>query len=167
MTRLMMIALAAAGAVTASIALAAKPEEKTEAKKDIVDTAVATKDFKTLVTAVKAAGLVDVLKDKGPYTLFAPTDEAFSKIPKEKLEALLKDKKALGDVLKYHVVPDKVLAADVVKLDSATTVLGKSLKIVVKDDKVKVNDANVIKTDIHCKNGVIHIIDAVLLPPAE
>jgi uncharacterized surface protein with fasciclin (FAS1) repeats len=144
---------------------AAAADSKKE--KDVVDTAIASKDFQTLVTAVKAAGLVDVLKKKGPYTVFAPTDKAFAKIPKEKLEALLKDKKALADVLTYHVVPGKVLAADVVRLDSAKTVLGKPIKIEVKDKKVHVNNATVTATDIQCANGVIHVIDTVLLPPTE
>jgi uncharacterized surface protein with fasciclin (FAS1) repeats len=140
---------------------------ETGGKKDIVDTAVAAEQFKTLVTAVKAAELVDVLKGKGPFTVFAPTDKAFEKVPKEQLEALLKDKKQLQAVLTYHVVPGKVMAADVVKLNSAKTVQGKPVKIAVKEGKVKVNAANVVKTDIECSNGVIHVIDAVLLPPAE
>jgi uncharacterized surface protein with fasciclin (FAS1) repeats len=135
--------------------------------KDIVDTAVGAGQFKTLVTAVKAAELVETLKGKGPFTVFAPTDEAFAKIPKGKLEALLKDKKALAGVLTYHVVAGKVMAADVVKLDSAKTVQGKSVDIVVKDGTVTINGAKVMKTDIICKNGVIHVIDAVLMPPAE
>jgi uncharacterized surface protein with fasciclin (FAS1) repeats len=138
-----------------------------EPKKDIVDTAVGAGQFKTLVEAVKAAELVDTLKGDGPFTVFAPTDEAFKKIPKEKLDALLKDKKALASVLTYHVVANKVLAADVVKLDSAKTVQGKSVKIVAKDGKVTINGANVVKTDIVCKNGVIHVIDAVIMPPED
>ena len=133
--------------------------------RDIVDTAVEAGQFKTLVTAVKAADLVETLKGKGPFTVFAPTDEAFAKVPKEKLEALLKDKKALTAVLTYHVVPGKVMAADVVKLDSAKTVQGEPVKIVAKDGKVMVNGAHVVKTDIVCGNGVIHVIDAVILPP--
>src|SRR5271165_6224892 len=135
--------------------------------KDIVETAVAAGNFKTLVTAVKAAGLVDTLKGEGPFTVFAPTDEAFAKIPEDKLQTLLKDKKALTAVLTYHVVPGKVMAADVVKLDSAKTVQGQSLKIQTNDGKVIINDAQVIKADIACKNGVIHVIDSVLLPPDE
>jgi|SRR5271157_81259 len=133
--------------------------------KDIVDTAVAAGNFKTLVTAVKAAGLVDTLKGEGPFTVFAPTDEAFAKIPEDKLQTLLKDKKALTAVLTYHVVSGKVMAADVVKLDSAKTVQGQSLGIVTKDGKVTINGVNAVKTDIVCKNGVIHVIDAVLMPP--
>lgn len=134
-------------------------------EKDIVDTAVGAGQFKTLVAAVKAAGLVETLKGEGPFTVFAPTDEAFAKIPKETLDALLKDKKALTAVLTYHVVPGKVLAADVVKLETAKTVNGKPITIVTKDGKVTINGVHVIKTDILCTNGVIHVIDAVLLPP--
>lgn len=137
------------------------------AAKDVVDTAVGAGGFKTLVAAVKAAGLVETLKGKGPFTVFAPTDEAFAKIPKEKLDALLKDKAALTAILAYHVVPGKVMAADVVKLDSAKTLQGKTVKIESSDGKVKVNDSNVTKTDIDCANGVIHVIDGVLLPPTE
>jgi len=133
-------------------------------EKDIVDTAVAAGSFKTLVTAVKEAGLVDTLKSKGPFTVFAPTDAAFAKIPKDQLAALLKDKKALTAVLTYHVVPGSVKAADVVKLKSAKTVEGGSVKIQVKGGQVKVDQAHVVKTDIACSNGVIHVIDAVLMP---
>lgn len=140
-------------------------EEK--AGKNIVETAVAAENFKTLVQAVQAAELVDTLKGKGPFTVFAPTDAAFAKVPKEKLEALLKDKKALTAVLTYHVVSGKVMAADIKGDMQAETVQGKKLNIVVKDGKVKINGANVVKTDIVCGNGVIHVIDAVLLPPAE
>lgn len=135
--------------------------------KDIVDTAIGAGQFKTLVTAVKAADLVETLKGKGPFTVFAPTDEAFAKIPQDKLEALLKDKKALSAVLTYHVVPGKVMAADVVKLNSAKTVQGQSVAIVAKDGRVTINGANVLKTDIVCGNGVIHVIDAVILPSSE
>ena len=150
------------GAANARLAMA---DDK--AAKDIVDTAVGAGKFKTLVTAVKAADLVETLKGKGPFTVFAPTDEAFAKIPQQKLEALLKDKKALTAVLTYHVVPGKVMAADVVKLDSAKTVRGQSVNIVAKDGKVTINGANVLKTDIVCGNGVIHVIDAVILPPSD
>lgn len=135
-------------------------------EKDIVDTAVGAGQFKTLVTAVKAADLVGTLKGKGPFTVFAPTDKAFAKIPSEKLEALLKDKKTLTSILTYHVVPGKVMAADVVKLESAQTVQGETIQIVTSNGKVMVNGANVLKTDIVCGNGVIHVIDAVILPPS-
>lgn len=152
-------------AATAIFGFMSRTSADDACKKDIVDTAVGADGFKTLVTAVKAAELVETLKGDGPFTVFAPTDEAFAKIPKEKLEAILKDKKLLTSILTYHVVSGKVMAADVVKLDSAKTVQGKSIMIVTKDGKVTVNGANVIKTDIACKNGVIHVIDAVILPP--
>jgi len=134
------------------------------AKADIVDTAVAAGSFSTLVTAVKAAELVDTLKGPGPFTVFAPNDAAFAKVPAADLEALLQDKAALGKVLTYHVVPGKVMAADVVKLSSATTVQGQELKIEVKDGTVLVDGAKVISTDIETSNGVIHVIDSVVLP---
>jgi uncharacterized surface protein with fasciclin (FAS1) repeats len=153
--------LAAAGILAGSAVNAGERVEE----KDIVDTAVGAENFKTLVTAVKAAGLVETLKGEGPFTVFAPTDEAFAKVPKETLEGLLKDKDALTAVLTYHVVPGKVMASDVVKLTTAKTVQGKPLQIVAKDGKVTINGVNVIKTDIVCKNGVIHVIDGVLLPP--
>jgi uncharacterized surface protein with fasciclin (FAS1) repeats len=134
---------------------------------DIVDTAVAAGSFGTLATALQAAGLVDTLKGKGPFTVFAPTDDAFKKLPAGTLEKLLADKAQLTKVLTYHVVAGKVMAADVVKLTSAKTVEGSSVKIAVNDGKVKVNDANVVKTDVGASNGVIHVIDSVILPPAK
>lgn len=130
---------------------------------DIVDVAVGAGDFETLVTAVKAAGLVETLKGEGPFTVFAPTDEAFAKIPQEKLEALLADKEALVAVLTYHVVPGKVMAADVGGLDEATTVQGGMITIDTSEG-VKVDGATVIQTDIEASNGVIHVIDTVLMP---
>ena len=133
-------------------------------KKDIVDTAVAAGDFSTLVTAVKAAALVETLKGEGPFTVFAPTDAAFAKVPTETLNALLADKAALANVLTYHVVAGKVMAADVVKLTSAVTVQGQSVSIAVKDGKVYVDGAQVVATDLKASNGVIHVIDAVILP---
>ena len=133
-------------------------------KKDIVDTAVAAGDFNTLVTAVKAAGLVETLKGEGPFTVFAPTDAAFAKVPTDTLNALLADKAALANVLTYHVVAGKVMAADVVKLTSAETVQGQAVSIEVKDGKVYVDGAQVVTTDIKASNGVIHVIDAVILP---
>lgn len=133
-------------------------------QKDIVDTAVAAGNFTTLVTAVKQAGLVETLKGKGPFTVFAPTDEAFAKVPAEKLKALLADKPALTSVLTYHVVPGSVTAADVVKLKKAKTVQGSQVKIKTSAAGVMVDNAKVIKTDIHCTNGVIHVIDAVIMP---
>lgn len=129
---------------------------------DIVDTAVAAGSFKTLVTAVQAAGLVDTLKGPGPFTVFAPTDEAFAKIPKATLDALLKDKAALTKVLTYHVVPGKVMAKDV-KAGPVKTVQGSSLTVSTSGG-VKVDAANVVKTDIAADNGVIHVIDTVIMP---
>ena len=133
-------------------------------KKDIVDTAVAAGDFSTLVTAVKAAGLVETLKGEGPFTVFAPTDAAFAKVPTDTLNALLADKAALVNVLTYHVVAGNVMAADVVKLTSAVTVQGQAVSIEVKDGKVYVDGTQVVATDIKASNGVIHVIDAVILP---
>lgn len=130
---------------------------------DIVDIAAGAGSFNTLVAAVKAAGLVDTLKGDGPFTVFAPTDEAFAKIPESDLEALLADKEKLTAVLTYHVVPGEVTAADVAKLDSAETVQGGTLTIDTSDG-VKVDDATVVKTDIMASNGVIHVIDTVLMP---
>jgi uncharacterized surface protein with fasciclin (FAS1) repeats len=131
---------------------------------DIVDTAVSAGDFKTLVAAVKAAGLVDTLKGAGPFTVFAPTDEAFAKLPAGTVDALLKDPDKLKNILLYHVVSGKVLAADVTKMKSAKTVEGGTVKIHVADGKVMINNATVTKADIICDNGVIHVIDTVLMP---
>ena len=131
---------------------------------DIVDTAVAAGSFKTLVTAVKAAGLVETLKGAGPFTVFAPTDEAFAKLPAGTVANLLKDPEALKKILTYHVVAGKVMASDVVKLDSAQTVEGASVKVTVKDGEVMIDNAKVVKADILCDNGVIHVIDTVILP---
>jgi uncharacterized surface protein with fasciclin (FAS1) repeats len=131
---------------------------------DIVDTAVAAGNFTTLVAAVKAAGLVDTLKGKGPFTVFAPTDEAFAKLPAGTVEALLKNPEKLKNILLYHVVSGSVMAANVVKMKSAKTLEGGSVKIRVVNGKVMVNNAEVVKTDIVCDNGVIHVIDAVLMP---
>jgi uncharacterized surface protein with fasciclin (FAS1) repeats len=135
---------------------------------DIVDTAVAAGTFKTLVAAVTAANLVDTLKGKGPFTVFAPNDDAFAKLPKGTVEGLLKDIPKLTAVLTYHVVAGKVMAADVVKLKSAKTVQGQEVKVDASKwhlhKSVKINDAEVIKADIVTDNGVIHVIDKVLLP---
>ena len=130
---------------------------------DIVDTAKSAGTFNTLVTAVEAAGLADTLKGPGPFTVFAPTDAAFAKIPKAKLDALLKDKAALAKVLTYHVVPGKVTASDV-KPGKVKTVEGDSLTIEANGGKVMVDKAAVTKTDIVADNGVIHVIDTVLMP---
>lgn len=130
--------------------------------KDIVDTAVAAGSFKTLATALGAAGLVDTLKGKGPFTVFAPTDEAFAKIPKADLDALLKDKAKLTAVLTYHVVAGKVMAADV-KAGKVKTVQGSELTVTTSGG-VMVDKAKVVKTDIVADNGVIHVIDTVIMP---
>jgi uncharacterized surface protein with fasciclin (FAS1) repeats len=137
-------------------------------RKDIVDTAVGAGSFKTLVAAVQAAGLVETLKGAGPFTVFAPTDEAFAKLPAGTVESLLKpeNKEKLVAVLTYHVVPGKVMAADVVKLTEAPTVQGSKAKVKVVDGTVMIDNAKVVKTDIETSNGVIHVIDAVILPPA-
>lgn len=133
-------------------------------KKNIVEIALGNPDFSTLVTAVKAAGLVETLSGEGPFAVFAPTNEAFEKFPKETLDALLADKKQLTDILTYHVVPAKVMAKDVLALKSAKTVQGADLEIAVNGNTVMVNNAQVVKTDVEASNGVIHVIDAVLIP---
>jgi uncharacterized surface protein with fasciclin (FAS1) repeats len=134
-------------------------------KADIVDVAVKADSFKTLVAAVKAAGLVDVLKGDGPFTVFAPTDEAFKKLPEGTVESLLKpeNKDKLVSILKYHVIPAKVMAKDV-KSGKVKTVLGKEVNINASEWGVKVDNAKVIKTDVAASNGVIHVIDQVILP---
>ena len=132
------------------------------AAKDIVDTAVAAGNFKTLAVALKAADLVNTLKGKGPYTVFAPTDEAFAKIPKADLDALLANKEKLSAVLTYHVVPGKVMAKDV-KAGDVATVNGKTIKITTANGVV-VNTSKVTATDIDASNGLIHVIDSVLMP---
>ena len=142
--------------------------------KDIVDTAVGAGSFKTLVAAVQAAGLVETLKGEGPFTVFAPTDEAFARLPAGTVEKLLKpeNKAKLVSILTYHVVPGKVMAADVLKLletskpsGLVTTVQGAKAKVKVVDGAVMIDGAKIIKTDIETSNGVIHVIDAVILPP--
>ncbi len=130
----------------------------------IVDVAIGAGKFKTLVAAIQAAGLVETLKGAGPFTVFAPTDEAFAKLPAGTVEALLKDKAKLASILTYHVVSGAVGSDQVVKLKSAKTVNGKSVSIMVMDGKVMVGNAHVTATDIKASNGVIHVIDAVLLP---
>ena len=131
---------------------------------DIVDTAVSAGSFNTLVTAVKAAGLVETLKGTGPFTVFAPTDEAFAKLPAGTVDALLKDPAKLKKILTYRVVPGAVKAADVMKMKSAKTVEGESVKIKAAGGKVMVDNATVTKADIICDNGVIHVIDTVIMP---
>jgi uncharacterized surface protein with fasciclin (FAS1) repeats len=135
-------------------------------KADIVDTAAAAGQFNTLAAALEAADLVDTLKGDGPFTVFAPTDAAFAKLPEGTVEMLLRpeNRDQLIALLTYHVVPGKVTAADVVKLDEATTVNGADIAIAVDGDSVMVDNANVIKTDIAASNGIIHVIDTVILP---
>ncbi len=144
-----------------------KPSTEMQTRKDIVDTAVAAGTFKTLAKALVAAKLIDTLKSEGPFTVFAPNDEAFAALPEGKLDELLDNPEELKQVLLYHVVPGRVLAAEVVKLDTAKTVNGQPLKIDAKNGKVMIDDAEVTQTDILCNNGVIHVIDAVLLPSEE
>lgn len=152
-------------ALMSAISVAGHHGEKKSksADMDIVDTAIASDNFSTLVTAVKQAGLVDALKGDGPFTLFAPTNEAFAEIPEDKLKALLNDKKALTAVLTYHVVPANVPSGQVVNLSSAKTLQGQNIAIDTSNG-VKINNANVIKTDIVASNGVIHVIDKVIMP---
>ena len=140
--------------------------EKDGKSKDIVDTAVAAGQFTTLAAALQAADLVDTLKGDGPFTVFAPTDAAFAKLPEGTVESLLKpeNRDQLVAILTYHVVAGKVEAADVVKLDEAKTVNGQDVQITVADNGVQINNANVIKTDIEASNGVIHVIDTVIIP---
>jgi uncharacterized surface protein with fasciclin (FAS1) repeats len=150
-----------------AVALAAAVVLPTRAaEKDIVDTAVAAGSFKTLAAALQAAGLVETLKGTGPFTVFAPTDAAFAKLPKGTVENLLKpeNRDKLRAILTYHVVAGNVMAADVVKLKSAKTVQGGEVMIDASNGKVKVDSANVVKTDIAATNGVIHVIDTVLMP---
>lgn len=131
--------------------------------KTIIETASGNPDFSTLVTAIKAAGLVDTLSGTGPFTVFAPTNDAFAKIPKATLDSVLADKTKLTAILTYHVVAGKVMASDVATMDDATTVEGSMVKINAKDG-VMVNDAKVTTADLECSNGVIHVIDTVLMP---
>jgi uncharacterized surface protein with fasciclin (FAS1) repeats len=158
-----MVAALIAGLTIATGALAGNYGKK---KADIVDTAVAAGDFSTLAAALQAGDLVGTLKSEGPFTVFAPTDAAFAKLPDGTIEMLLKpeNKDKLVQILTYHVVPGKVTAAEVVKLKSATTVEGSDVKIKVENDSVFVNDARVVSTDVDASNGVIHVIDTVILP---
>ncbi|MFG6175660.1 fasciclin domain-containing protein [Halomonas sp. THAF12] len=137
-----------------------------EMKADIVDTAVEAGQFETLVAAVKAAGLVETLKGEGPFTVFAPTDEAFAALPAGTVDDLLKpeNSETLTSVLTYHVVPGKIMAEDAMAADSATTVQGQDLTITTMDGQVMINEATVLQADIEASNGVIHVIDGVLMP---
>nr|WP_182868417.1 fasciclin domain-containing protein [Rhodopirellula sp. JC639] len=158
----MALAVVLAGSFSASAMAGCGTCDKT-----IVENAVAAKSFNTLVAAVKAAGLADTLSGKGPFTVFAPTDEAFAKLPEGTVESLLKpeNKEKLVSILTYHVVPAKVMAKQVVGLDEAKTVQGSAVKIEVKDGSVILNGkSKVVKTDINSSNGVIHVIDTVILP---
>jgi uncharacterized surface protein with fasciclin (FAS1) repeats len=156
----------AAAALTFAVPASAQYASESDAwtsDRNIVETAIWAGSFKTLVAAVNAADLAEVLSGEGPFTVFAPTDEAFAKLPDGTIEALLADKEKLTAILTYHVVPGKVMAKDVTKLTSAKTVQGKELTIDTKYG-VKVDNATVIKTDVEASNGVIHVIDTVLIP---
>ena len=152
--------------LTAGLLLGGSARAEYMPEKDIVDTAVSAESFKTLVAAVKAAGLVETLKGEGPLTVFAPTDAAFAKLPKGTVEELLKaeNRDKLTAILTYHVVPGKITADQVAGLASARTANGRDLKIDASNGKLMVDNANVIKTDIMASNGVIHVIDAVVIP---
>jgi uncharacterized surface protein with fasciclin (FAS1) repeats len=160
--------LACTALALAGIMVTGRPAQAQQTK-DLVDTAVGAGSFTTLAKALAAADLVGTLKGPGPFTVFAPTDAAFAKLPEGTLDELLKpeNKAKLRAVLTYHVVPGRVMAADVVKLTSAKAVSGDTLSIKVNGDSVMLNQAQVIKTDIAASNGVIHVIDAVLLPPSR
>jgi len=169
--KIISIAFAAAAALglSAGAANAGEHHAAKTAAKTIVETAVDAGEFNTLAAALNAAGLVETLQGPGPFTVFAPTDAAFEKLPAGTLETLLKpeNKDQLTAILTYHVVPGAVMAADAAKLTSATTVNGKPIAISVRDGAVKINGANVTTADVKASNGVIHIIDAVILPPSE
>lgn len=161
-------ALALSSIIFSSVAVA-HDHKGMKQTQDIVDIAASNPDFSTLVAAVKAAGLVDALKGDGPLTVFAPTNAAFEKLPAGTVEELLKpeNKDKLVSILTYHVVPGQVKSTDVVKVDSATSLQGQDIAVSTKYGKVKVDNANVIKTDIMASNGVIHVIDTVILPEAS
>ncbi|MCB8819952.1 fasciclin domain-containing protein [Microvirga rosea] len=154
-------------ATVAALGLVAAGNDARAADQDIVQTAAAAGQFKTLAAALNEAGLVSTLKGSGPFTVFAPTDAAFAKLPAGTVENLLKpeNKDKLTAILTYHVVPGRVTAADVVKIKEAKTVNGKALRISTKGSGVMINDANVTQTDIAASNGVIHVVDTVILPP--
>ena len=155
-----------ADSTTATTVAPATTTTAMQEEADIVDVATEAGNFSTLLTAVEAAGLVETLQGDGPYTVFAPTDEAFAALPEGTLDGLLADTEALSQVLLYHVVQGEVMASDVVELESATTVQGEDISITVDGDSVKVNEATVVSTDIVASNGVIHVIDQVILPPS-
>jgi len=168
-SKITVFAASAAAIIAAVFAVSLSGTLARASSQDIVDTAVAAGQFKTLASALKAAGLVDTLKGSGPFTVFAPTDAAFAKLPAGTLQDLLKpeNKGKLAAILTYHVVPGDVTSAQVAKLTEAKTVNGAVLKVSVHDGKVMINNADVVKPDIEASNGVIHVIDAVLLPPAN
>jgi uncharacterized surface protein with fasciclin (FAS1) repeats len=167
--RVTVFAATAAAIVAVVVAVVLGSTFARASKQDIVDTAVAAGQFKTLAKALDAAGLVATLKGSGPFTVFAPTDAAFAKLPAGTLQNLLKpeNKAKLTAILTYHVVPGAVTAEQVTKLSEAKTVNGAVLKVSLRDGKVMINDADVVKPDIETSNGVIHVIDAVLLPPTN
>ena len=167
MKRLLVYACVVLTAVLTLMPLASVAQAQSS-QADIVDTAISAGSFNTLVAAVEAAGLVDTLKGEGPFTVFAPTDDAFAAIPQETLDALLADPTGdLTQILLYHVVPGKVMAADVTDGLEATTAQGETVKFSVVDGTVKINDATIVTTDIETSNGVIHVIDAVIMPPSS
>ena len=151
----------------ASALIANDNEKETTEKRDIVTIAVEAGTFNTLATALTEANLIETLKGEGPFTVFAPTDEAFAKLPEGTVEALLKDKEALTNILLYHVVSGNVSSSEVVKLDAATTIAKSDVSINVKDGKVFINDSQVTTADVMASNGVIHIIDTVLIPESS
>ena len=163
----MKLKFASLAAIAAIVGLAFGSVNVRAAEKDIVDTAVGAGQFKTLAAALTAAGLVETLKGPGPFTVFAPTDDAFAKLPAGTVETLLKpeNKEKLVAILTYHVVPGKVMAADVVKLDEAKTVNGAMVDVKVDGNTVMINNAEVATADVVASNGVIHVIDTVILPP--
>ena len=168
MSRIMLALVAVVAAVAVAIPVAtAEPARPAAKKPNIVQVASKAGNFKTLVALVKKAGLAGTLSSKGPFTVFAPTDAAFKKVPKSTLDALAKDKKKLKAVLLYHVVAGKVTAADVVKLRSAKTLNGKKVRIRVSGSNVFVNTAKVVKADVMATNGIIHVVNRVLIPPAR
>jgi transforming growth factor-beta-induced protein len=170
---LLLVACAPVGApaepaATAEETATETPVAEEPAMMDIVDTAIAAGNFNTLVAAVEAAGLVDALKGEGPFTVFAPTDDAFAAIPKETIDALLADPSGdLTQILLYHVIEGKVMAADVTDGLEATTLQGAPVTFTIADGAVKINDATIVATDIETSNGVIHVIDAVIMPPTQ
>ena len=168
MTKKSLYAVAALALVTMPALAPAQKSSKEKTPMNIVQIASTSGNFNTLVAAVKAAGLAETLQGNGPFTVFAPTDAAFAKLPAGTVDALLANHEKLASILTYHVVPGKVMAGDIVKSNGAnpTTVNGQLLDVVVRDGKVYVNDARVVTADIVASNGVIHVIDAVLIPSA-